>query len=147
MIAKLLLLVFISECSSLNASRFYADAIDRGRVVDTKTTNGSYESCLASCIDNDAIKANEAIVVNISAQYAVKAHSRCVCLNLYDNLLDYALNNTYHKEDKERTITLFRNNLKDVVVFWPLNKVSWIQVGIQGVVICESFFFFQHVRP
>ena len=68
MIAKLLLLVFISECSSLNDTKFYAAAIDRGRVV-------------------------------------------------------------------------------DVVVFWPLNKVSWIQVGIQGVVICESFFFFQHVRP
>ena len=130
MIVKLLLLfVFISECSSLKFRKLPDEVVDNGRMVHANERS-DHRECLASCINNDAIRANLAVVVKLSVQQPPRA---CICLQylgLSGNLLNYALSHTHRKEGRGQSVTLVPTNLDDVVVFWPLSKVSWIQVGI-----------------
>ena len=141
MVAKILLLFLISECSALKFRTIPYEPVDNDNLVDVNLKDTPKE-CLETCITTNCLrKGSDAASLVILPN--MKNKKLCFCFKYSgkgNSLLKYmyTLADTHSQQENNGSVTLIPSDPNNIV-YWLLNKVSWIEVGIH-VSLMNNFF-------
>lgn len=135
MIGQLLFLFFISEVYSLKFTTIPDEMGDSNNLIHSNVyLKDNPRECLEGCTTagGSTDSSNAAMLVNLEV---VPPKKLCLCFRYPGpgkSLLNYALGHLYRKHGANVSVTMVPTVLEDVVVFWPLSKVSSALVGNEG---------------